>query len=117
MKFIELHDETDTFWLNIDTVETVETETLTTRPQISSFIMLNGFGHYCKETPEEIFEKIAEAEQHEFEKVFVYAIRCKDCKWCKSLCNSDGSTHNHCSWNLITVDDNFYCAHGEERKD
>lgn len=63
MKFIELHDETDTFCVKADGIGLIATARIKKRPQISSCIFLNGFGLYCKEAPEEILQKIAEAEQ------------------------------------------------------
>ena len=70
MKFIELHDETDTFLVKANDIGLIVTARIKKRPQISSFIMLNGFGLYCKETPEEIFQKIAEATQSERAEIF-----------------------------------------------
>ena len=65
MKFIELHDERNTFWVNTDSIGMIETATITTRPsisKISSYIYVHGIGRYCIETVEEILQKIAEAE-------------------------------------------------------
>ncbi len=63
MKFIELHSGTDTRWVKVDAIKMIDAETLETRPEISSYILLDDSGYFFNETPEEILEKIAEAEQ------------------------------------------------------
>ena len=72
MKFIELHDETDTFWVRADAIEMIDTEIQRENPlERLSWITLRNdcSSRYCKEPPEEILQKIAEAEQRELEMI------------------------------------------------
>ena len=66
MKCIELHNGTLTRWVNPESIEMIEPTTMKDRPKISSYIHLRSdSGYYVKETPEEILQKIAEAERKE----------------------------------------------------
>jgi hypothetical protein len=63
MKFIELHNGTGARWVKIDAIKMIEeAEPSKTRPEISSYIRLDGSAYFFNETPEEILKKIAEAE-------------------------------------------------------
>lgn len=78
MRFIELHsiDNTRPFYLNIDNIERMEWVFKTQTKQTAYTAIETSYGHtviqmmsevisYCKESPEEILQKIAEAEQRE----------------------------------------------------
>ena len=68
MKFIELHEGTDTFWVRADAIEMIDTEIQRENPlERLSWITLRNdcSSRYCKETPEEILQKIDETEQRE----------------------------------------------------
>jgi hypothetical protein len=63
MTFIELYNESGSIWVKINSIEIIKKAQLQDRPRFFSCIYVSGLGHNCKETPEEILQKIIEAEK------------------------------------------------------